>query len=68
MLATVTLNFSDGSKICSFKTRKSQGLTQVKPALGYINVTSILSADYYYKTYSVEPKIHALGDQCQQTP
>ena len=60
----VTLNFWDGSKVCCFKTRKSevstqvlpQVSTQVKPALGHIYVTGILSADYYYKKYSAYAK------------
>ena len=62
----VTLNFSNGFKVCSFKARKiqiltqvltqvltqalTQVLTQIKPALWYIYVTTILSADYYCKT------------------
>ena len=43
-------------KLAVLKQEKSQGLTQVKPALGHIYVTGILSADYYYKTYSAYAK------------
>ena len=63
----VTLNFWDGSKVCCFKTRKSkvstqvlpQVSTQVKPALGHIYVTGILSADYYYQGRNHEENLGA---------
>ena len=41
----MTLNFSEGYEICSFKPRKSQVETQVNSALGHINVTLVTACE-----------------------
>ena len=41
----MTLNFSEGFEICSFKTRKTQVETQVNSALGHINVTLVTACE-----------------------